>query len=336
MDVPLASSFVLSTKRGKETYVEPVIERGGYRFTVKAGPPPAAANNGTKSSGSGSIFLCLMSGVPMPFEYLRSEARAGRMRARLMAIVAEGDRGRVYLEPTEEQAVIAQSAMPQDSPETDLPERALGFRVQEYGMRKWRDLFTDRQLVALTTFSDLAVEARERIGQDALATGMPEDGTPLVDGGQGATAYAEAVGVYLAFALSKQADLGNSLCGWEPIAQCPRHLFGRQAIPMIWDYAEANPLGSSSGSWNVFIDGISKAFARAFENLGASASGNSHQADAGSQIISLDKIISTDPPYYDNIAYADLSDFFYVWLRRSLGSVFPELFATLAVPRPRN
>ena len=333
VDVPLASSFVLSTKRGKETYVEPVIERGGYRFTVKAGPPPVAANNGTKSSGSGSIFLCLMSGVPMPFEYLRSEARAGRMRARLMAIVAEGDRGRVYLEPTEEQAVIAQSAMPQDSPETDLPERALGFRVQEYGMRKWRDLFTDRQLVALTTFSDLAVEARERIGQDALATGMPEDGTPLVDGGQGATAYAEAVGVYLAFALSKQADLGNSLCGWEPIAQCPRHLFGRQAIPMIWDYAEANPLGSSSGSWNVFIDGISKAFARAFENLGASASGNSHQADAGSQIISLDKIISTDPPYYDNIAYADLSDFFYVWLRRSLGSVFPELFATLAVPK---
>ena len=333
VDVPLASSFVLSTKSGKEAYVEPVIENDGYRFTVKVGLPPVAAKDGTKSGGSGSIFLCLMSGVPMPFEYLRSEAKAGCLGAKLMAVVAEGDRGRVYLEPTEEQEVIAQSAMPQDTPETDLPERALSFRVQEYGMRKWRDLFTDRQLVALTTFSELAVEARERIGQDAVATGMPEDGTTLGDGGQGATAYAEAVGVYLAFTLSKQADLGNSLCRWEPIAQCPRQLFGRQAVPMVWDYAEGNPLGSSSGSWNVFIDGISKAFARAFENLGASASGNSHQADAGSQMISLDKIISTDPPYYDNIGYADLSDFFYVWLRRSLGSVFPELFATLAVPK---
>ena len=333
VDVPLASSFVLSTKKDKEAYVEPVIENDGYRFTVKVGLPPVAAKDGTKSGGSGSIFLCLMSGVPMPFEYLRSEAKAGCLGAKLMAVVAEGDRGRVYLEPTEEQEVIAQSAMPQDTPETDLPERALSFRVQEYGMRKWRDLFTDRQLVALTTFSELAVEARARIGQDAVATGMPEDGTTLGDGGQGATAYAEAVGVYLVFALSKQADLGNSLCRWEPIAQCPRQLFGRQAVPMVWDYAEGNPLGSSSGSWTVFIDGISKAFARAFENLGASASGNSHQADAGSQIISLDKIISTDPPYYDNIGYADLSDFFYVWLRRSLGSVFPELFATLAVPK---
>ena len=334
VDVPLVSSFVLSTKKGKEAYVEPVIENGGYRFTVKVGPPPTLTKNGTKSGGSGSSFLCLVSGAPMPFEHLRSEAKAGRMGSRLMAIVAEGDRGRVYLKPTDEQAVIAQSAMPQDTPETDLPERALGFRVQEYGITKWRDLFTDRQLVALTTYSDLlGKEARERVRQDAIDAGMSNDGTPLRDDGDGATAYSEAVGVYLSFALSKQADLGNSLCRWEPIAQCPRQLFGRQAIPMVWDYAEGNPLGDSSGSWAVFIDGISKAFARAFENLGASASGNSHQADAGSQIISLDKIISTDPPYYDNIGYADLSDFFYVWLRRSLGSVFPELFATLAVPK---
>ena len=157
VDVPLASSFALSTKSGKQAYVEPVIENGDYRFTVKAGPPPVAANNGTKSGGSGSSFLCLMSGVPMPFEYLRSEAKAGRMGSRLMAIVTEGDRGRVYLEPTEEHDATARSAMPHDMPETDLPERALGFRVQEYGMKKWRDLFTDRQLVALTTLSDLVV-----------------------------------------------------------------------------------------------------------------------------------------------------------------------------------
>ena len=331
VDVPLASSFVLSTKSGKEAYIEPVIERGEYRFTVKAGPPPVAANNGTKSGGSGSIFLCLMSGVPMPFEYLRSEAKAGRMRARLMAIVAEGDRGRVYLEPTEEQEVIAQSAMPQDTPETDLPERALGFRVQEYGMRKWRDLFTDRQLVALTTFSELAVEARERIGQDAVATGMPEDGTTLGDGGQGATAYAAAVGVYLAFAMSKTSNRASTICTFKTSVECPGDTFGRQALPMSWDYSEANTIGGPSGSFESMVNNTVAGLLSNGSNQ--SAIGYGQLADAASQSISLDKIVSADPPYYDNVPYADLSDFFYVWLRRSIGLVYPSVFATLSVPK---
>ena len=179
VDVPLASTFVLSTK-GKEAYVKPVIENGGYRFTVEAGTPPESAKKGTKSGSSGSPFLCLLSGVPMPFDYLRSEAKAGRMGARLMAVVAEGDRSRVYLEPMEEQENIALSAMPRDTPETDLPEQALGFRVQEYGMTKWRDLFTDRQLVALTTFSDLVAEARDRVEGDAFEIGW-EKRTPKSD-----------------------------------------------------------------------------------------------------------------------------------------------------------
>ena len=124
---------------------------------MKAGKPKdaEAAKRGTKAGGSGSIFLCLMSGTPMPFEYLRPEAKAGRMGARLMAIVAEGDRGRVYLAPNPEHEAAARKAKPHDVPDTDLPAKALGFRVQEYGMIKWRDLFTPRQLVALTTFSDL-------------------------------------------------------------------------------------------------------------------------------------------------------------------------------------
>ena len=333
VDVPLVSSFVLSTKSGKEAYVEPVMEDGGYHFTVKVGTPPSAAKNGTKMS-RGSNFQCLVSSVPMNPDYIRSQGQSGNMGSRLMAIVAEGDGGRVYLAPTDEHEKTARMAKPDWRPKGVMPDDRRWFSPPPYGMTDWADLFTDRQLVALTTYSDLlGNEARERIRQDAIDAGISNDDTPLRDGGDGTTAYTEAVGVYLAFALSKQADLGNSLCRWEPIAQCPRQLFGRQAVPMVWDYAEGNPLGSSSGSWHVFIDGISKAFARAFENLGASASGNSHQADAGSQVISLDKIISTDPPYYDNIGYADLSDFFYVWLRRSLGSVFPELFATLAVPK---
>ena len=329
VDVPLASSFVLSTKSGKEAYIEPVIERGEYRFTVKAGPPPVGANNGTKSGGSGSIFLCLMSGVPMPFEYLRSEAKAGRMRARLMAIVAEGDRRRVYLEPTEEQEVIAQSAMPQDTPETDLPERALGFRVQEYGMRKWRDLFTDRQLVALTTFSDLAVEARERIGQDAVASGVPDDGTPVQDGGNGATGYAEAVGLNLTFCVDRAADFSNSCTRWVPSNEKGMNLFGKQAIAMTWDFPEVAILNQVVGGFAPAAEFIAKCIGK-LPHLGH---GQVAMQNAMNGNLSIPKIVSTDPPYYDNVPYADLSDFFYVWLRRSLRTVFPDLFATLSVPK---
>ncbi len=328
-DVPLASTFVLSTKSGKEAYVEPVIDRGGYRFTVKAGPPPVAANNGTKSGGSGTSFLCLMSGVPIPFEYLRSEAKAGRMCARLMAIVAEGDRGRVYLEATEEQDTISRSAIPRGTPETDLPERALGFRVQEYGMRKWRDLFTDRQLVALTTFSDLVGEARERVRQDAVAAGMPDDGMPLRDGGDGAMGYAEAVGVYLALAISKSSNIGSSIATWMSDRGAFRETFARQAIPMVWDYAEANPFADTGGS----IDTILSKNTMVISRFPLGILGTASQADASTQALTLTKVVSTDPPYYDNIGYADLSDYFYVWLRRSLRTVFPDIFATLSVPK---
>ena len=334
VEVPLAATFMLSTKKGKEAYVEPVIEGRGYRFTVKVGTPEDAeeAKAGT-SAGKRQAFRCLMSGVPIPYGHIRNEGKAKRMGNQLMAVVAEGDRGRVYLEPMPEHEEIARQAKPTWKPDCELPKKHRNFQGPVYGLNNLGDLFTSRQLVALTTFSDLVAEAMERVEQDAASADLPNDGRPLRDGGAGATAYAEAVGVYLAFAISKQADLGNSLCAWEPVAQCPRHLFGRQAIPMVWDYAEGNPLGRSSGAWTIFVDGIVKAFSKTFEFVHANASGFSQQADAGAQAISCDKLISTDPPYYDNISYADLSDFFYVWLRRSLRSTFPNLFATLAVPK---
>ncbi len=331
VDVPLASTFMLSTKTGKEAYVEPVIKNGGYRFTVKVGKPKDAegAKRGTKSGSSGSSFLCLMSGTPMPFEYLRSEAKAGRMGARLMAIVAEGKHGRVYLSPTPEIETVALAAKPHDAPETDLPARALGFRVQEYGMTKWRDLFTPRQLVALTTFTDLVKEARERVKRDALAVGLPAAGPSLGDGGTGASAYAEAVGVYLGFAVSKAADRNTSLCVWEQQMDRMRGTFGRQALPMVWDYVETNPFAGAGGD----IYGTAHSLCEVLDKFTSSMIGRAEQKDAQSQSLSTDRVVSTDPPYYDNIGYADLSDFFYVWLRRSLKVVFPDLFATLAVPK---
>ena len=331
VDVPLASTFMLSTKKGKEAYVEPVIEGRGYRFTVKVGKPKdaEAAKRGTKAGGSGSIFLCLMSGTPMPFEYLRPEAKAGRMGARLMAIVAEGDRGRVYLAPNPKHEAAAREAKPHDVPDTGLPAKALGFRVQEYGMIKWRDLFTPRQLVALTTFSDLVMEARARVERDAIAAGLPDDGRPLREGGTGATAYAEAVGVYLAFAVDRCSDFNNVCTRWVPGNQKVMNLFGKQAIAMTWDFPEASILHETVGG---FVP-ASRFIADCILKLPQQWIGDATQQDAMTSGQSNGKVISIDPPYYDNIGYADLSDFFYVWLRRALKSVFPDLFATLAAPK---
>ncbi len=332
VDVPLASTFVLSSKAGKESYVQPVVEGDRYRFTVKVGVPPEAAKNGTKLT-RGANFQCLVSDTPIEPKHIYAEANAGRMGAKLMAIVAEGARGRVYLAPTAEHEAIARQAQPEWKPEVAMPENPRWFSPPLYGLTKYGDLFTPRQLVALTTFSDLVGEAIAKVQADALAAGLPDDGRGLDAGGTGATAYAQAVGVYLAFALDKMADLGNSLCRWEPVAQCPRQLFGRQAIPMIWDFAEGNPLGSSSGAWEVFVDGLYRASVKAFEAVPNWFKGSAVQADAQTQSISTNKLISTDPPYYDNIGYADLSDFFYVWLRRSLRQIYPNLFATVAVPK---
>jgi len=330
VDVPLASTFMLSTKPGKEAYVEPVIEGGGFRFKVRVGKPKdeEGTKRGTKAGGSGSSFLCLMSRTPMTFEYLRSEAKAGRMGAKLMAIVAEGDRTRVYLSPTQDvEAIAFSSAEPEDPPETELPAKALGFRVQEYGMLKWRDLFTPRQLVALTTFSDLVGETRDRIRRDALYSASPRD--PEAD--FATSAYADAVGVYLACGISRSADFWSNLCIWanQPKNELVAHLFGRQVIPMAWDYAEANPFSESGGNFQKNLSYV----ARGIDFLAGAAPGHASQADAARNSLSAGKTVSTDPPYYDNIGYADLSDYFYVWLRRSLQPVFPELFATLGVPK---
>ena len=328
VDVPLASTFVLSTKKGKEAYVEPVPEDGGYRFIVKGGVPPESAKKGT-TAGKRSAFLCLMSSVPLTYDHIRAEGKAGRMGARLMTIVAEGDRERVYLGPTLEHEAVVSKACPRWKPDTILPNNPRDFKTPLYGMNTFADLFTDRQLVALTTFSDLVGEAREHVRADVVSAGIADDGVSLRDGGTGATAYAEAVGVYLAFAISKLANIGSSIATWMNDRGAFRETFARQAIPMVWDYAEANPFADTGGSLDTVLSKGGMVI-RAFPTW---TSGKASQADASAQVLTDAKVVSTDPPYYDNIGYADLSDFFYVWLRRSLHSLFPDLFATLAVPK---
>ena len=329
VDVPLASTFMLSTKEGKEAYVEPMIDECGYHFTVKVGKPKdsEAAKNGTKLARAN--FLCLMSGSPISGDYIKAEGKAGRMGARLMAIVTEGDHGRVYLPPTEAMEAVARLAKPGWKPEGDVPSRLTGGTCVPYGLEHWSDLFTPRQIVALTTLSDFVQESREQVKRDSLAAGLTDDGKTFTDGGTGATAYADSVGVYLAFLVNQIANHSSSVCGWNSSNEQMRSVFARQAIPMVWDYAESNPFCDSSGSLN----NLHERQVKSFKALGSGIPGYANQADANKQTISADKFVSTDPPYYDNICYADLSDFFYVWLRRSLKPVFPDLFATLAVPK---
>ncbi|UHC83467.1 DUF1156 domain-containing protein [Pseudomonas sp. NIBR-H-19] len=327
-EVPLASTFILSSKVGGETYVEPVIESDRYHFTVRVGTPPASAKGGT-TAGKRSAFVCLLSGVPVDYNYIRAEGKAGRMGQRLMAIVAEGTRGRVYLSPNQAQIDVAQSVTAEWAPEMDLPNNPRDFKTPNYGLGKFRDLFTPRQLVALTTFSDLAQEAVARVREDALAAGMTADVLGLDQGGSGATAYAEAVGVYLGLAADRMTDSHSSLVSWTNQRETLRNTFGRQALPMVWDFAEANPFSDSTGNFTGSLAWVEKAI----DSFPASPVGFVKQFDAQSQKISRDKVISTDPPYYDNIGYADLSDFFYVWLRKTLRPIFPDLYATLAVPK---
>ncbi len=330
VDVPLVSTFILSSKAGKEAYVHPVVEGDHYRFEVRTGTPPESAKSGTKAEGRGANFLCLLSGTPIGGDYIKAEGKAGRMGARLMAVVAEGARGRVYLAPTAEHESVPASAQPTWKPAGDIPTRMTGGNCTPYGLTTWGDLFTPRQLVALTTFSDLVPEAIARVRADALAAGMSDDARGLDVGGNGATAYAEAVGVYLAFAINKMCDRGSSICGWDTSRDSIRNTFGRQAIPMVWDFAEANFIESSAGSYENAID---QGVRVVREYLPARAAGFATQSDAQSQAISRLKVVSSDPPYYDNIGYADLSDFFYVWLRKSLKPIFPGLYATVAVPK---
>ena len=328
VEVPLASTFMLSTKEGKEAYVEPVIEKGGYRFTVKVGKPKdrKEAESGTKLA-RGANFKCLMSGTPIAPEFIYSEANAGRMGARMMAIVAEGERGRVYLPSTPEMVEVAGEAKPEWKPDVAMPENPRWFSPPLYGLTTYGDLFTPRQLVALTTFSDLVAEARERIMRDAVAAGLPDDGKLLRNGGTGAGGYADAIEIYLALATSRWSDLSNSLCSWNCTNQNVRALFARQAIPMTWDFVELSPF-SNLGSWFSTVESS----VAASQSFCTRSKGTASQLDAMKQDLS-GRVVSTDPPYYDNIGYADLSDFFYVWLRRSLKSVLPDLFVTVAVPK---
>jgi putative DNA methylase len=329
VDVPLASTFILSSKEGRKAYVQPNVLGEAYRFTVKLGTPTTEAQRGTKADGRGANFRCLVSDTPIDGNYIKAEGKAGRMGARLLGVVAEGPTGRVYLSPTPETEEVASSVPSTWKPSGEVPARLTGGTCVPYGLKEWGNLFTSRQLMALSTFGDVVEAARQKIREDAIAAGHGDDKTGLEQCGLEATAYAQAVSVYLTFLISQVANHSSSLCGWNHPNTQMRSVFSRQAIAMTWDYAEVNIFSESSGSFHNLFDRMIKGMSA----LGLGTPGHASQADAQTQSTSESKVISTDPPYYDNIAYADLSDFFYVWLRRSLREVFPVLLSTIIVPK---
>lgn len=326
ISMPLVRSWWLGKKKGKEAYVVPTVVDGKIQFTIghDAKTAPTAEDDGTVGRTGARCIAC---GAAVELKYVREEGLANRIGAQLMATVAEGKRTRIYLEPTPAHETSAQVVRPVDSPDGEIPAKAPSFRVQAYGFKQYADLFTPRQLTALTTFSDLVSEVREHVFADALAVGL-EEGIRLESGGTGAAAYADTIATYLGLALDRAAMSGNSLCRWNPAGEKIQHVFGRQAIPMLWDFGDANIFGTTTGSWKSCLE----MNANGLSQLSTTRMAESLQQDA--QSVRLDgMLLSTDPPYYDNVGYSDLSDFFYVWLRRSLRAIHPKLLSTLLVPK---
>jgi putative DNA methylase len=323
--VPLISTYWLSNKKGGEVWLDPVVDKakGSYRFEVRIGIPGDRARVATGTKDGKGGFRCLLTDAPIPFEYIRTEGQQGRLGLTMIAVVAELSRGRTYLAPSEAQIHAANVALPPEYPDTDLPEEALGFRIQNYGIRKHWQMFTARQLTAMITISDLIKSTEDNVRRDAIAAKLSEG-----EAGD----YARAIKTFLALAMDRCSDFNNALCRWSSSNQKVMSLLGRQAIPMIWDFAEANFIGDSVGGWST----CSEYVADCIEVIaaGRKSPGHARQIDAATGANGIENLlVSTDPPYYDNIGYAALSDFFYIWLRRTIGADYPDLFSTVLVPK---
>lgn len=323
-EMPLVKSFILSTKKGKEAYIKPIFDGTEFHYTVCQGK-----KNDDEGTVARAGARCLACNTSVPFEYIRTEGQNKRIHSSLMAVVGEGKKGRIYITPDQMQVNAARVEKPSEYPDGVLSGKTR-VNVSLYGFNEITDLFTNRQLTALTTFSELVGEAQQKAEADAVAAGMNNDHIALAEGGIGARAYGEAVGIYLSFVLDKLADYNSSVCSWLLLREGLRNTFGRQAIAMAWDYTEANPFSSSSGCWDNMIEWVNKAIIQ-FPNdaLFSDARQFDAQSDCGLRTI----MVSTDPPYYDNISYADLSDYFYVWMRQSLKNTYPKLFRTMLVPK---
>lgn len=331
--VPLISSYLLSSKSGEEVWLEPIVNKIEKKITyrIRRGGTTAEithAKSGTKS-GRGSNFKCLLSDSAITGEYVKLQGKAGNLGQSLIAIVADSPRGRAFLSPDPSHEDIALSIEPSWKPAQKQPENPRWFAPPDYGMATFGDLFTNRQLTLLNTYAALVHDVREQIFSDSMRSNLSDDPTQLRNSGTGAKAYSEAISVYLAMGISRLSDIQNSFCMWESSKTQVRHLFTRHAIPMLWDFAEAGAFSDSAGDIRTSLNSIVKVLDRFVPfSMGCEV-----QHDAQTVVYENGAVISTDPPYYDNIGYADVSDFFFCWLKPAIKNVFPDLFSVLATPK---
>ncbi len=332
--VPLVSSFILSNKEGRKVCVRPVLDPSapdGWRFEVSSGilseNEEAVLKKGTIGRSGGGT--CILTGASMPFSYIREYGQAHGLGQRLMAVVAESRSGRVYISPTDEHENAALTATPTWEPGAELPSNPRDFKTPNYGMRTFGSLFTRRQLVAHTTFSDLITEARLQVVADTAQSTLADDPASLCEGGSGRAAYGDALATYLTLMVDRMVFYGSSLCGWLAKDNAMGKSMPQQALAMSWDFAEGNPFGKSSADALT----CTRAVADCVEVLRSSVGGQVSQSDACMVDYDKDGLISTDPPYYDNFGYAELSDFFYPWMKASLSTIYPDLFRRLATPK---
>lgn len=334
-ETPLVRSFWLSKKKDHRAYIEPIAEDGRMRYEVHCEGDGRVADFGHVHDGTvgrrGAV--CLHCGTPISLDYVRAEGREKGLIPHLMAIVSESPfgTGRWYSFANVCDEELASSIRPDtiEQVSTSITRNPRDFKTPNYGLTRFSDLFSNRQLTALVTLSNLVKELRSTIEADAVSSGMPDDHVGLKDDGRGARAYAEAVTVYLAFMVDKLADRCSSISTWQSIGEKIRNVFARQAIPMTWDFAEVNVFSRSSGSFHNMAEQV----VESIKTLPARPHCDAVQRDATKTEGLHNLLVSTDPPYYDNIDYADLSDFFYVWLRRSLRNVWPDTFGTLQTPK---
>lgn len=332
-EMPLVRSFWLSTKKNSQAWVRPIVDQRAktVRFTVCTTGRPEEP----PKIGRGASFRCLICKQIADEKAVRAEFKAKRDGSQLMAVVAEGRANRIYLPPVQDQADAARRARPKWKPEEQMNQATPNLvSGRGYGIAHWHELFTSRQLLALTTFSDLIIQARQQVLRDALAAGMPDDRKGIAVGGSGATAYADALAMYLSFCIDKSTLTNCTAATWQTDPDRLTQAFSRQALPMTWDYAEANPFSEAGGGFALTGQAIFEVLANLPE---AKPDAVVRQLDAQTSLgVPQNSVIATDPPYYDNIGYADLSDFFYVWLRRSIGKIFPDLFRTVLVPKSQE
>ncbi len=321
-EAPLIRNFRISKKKGNVAWVEPYYEDTRVLFRLHY--QGSESIKGTISRKGG---ICAKCGAPISFNYIRDEASAGRMYPKLMAVIVEGNKRRLFVDPSIEQVGFSRVDKPEEYPDAPLPYNPRNFQTPNYGMNTFASLFSNRQLTMLTKFSEVVTRMEDVIEKDAVRAGFKDDHLGISNGGTGAKAYAQAVCTYLAFAVDRETNYSSTLNGWS--GDFIIQTFGRQAVPMVWDYAESNPFSNSTGNWDGAIDWI----VRAVATLPAGERGIAEQFNAEEDCGMRSVMVSTDPPYYDNIVYADLADYFYIWMRSMLKEIYPDVFTTIQVPK---